>query len=69
MWKRSVAEALRPGGRLVPLFIMTIFSVRTYTGTTFEAAGADTLLFLTIALSLRDSIPVWASQRIVRSAS
>ena len=69
MWKRSVAEALRPGGRLIPLFIMTIFSVRTYTGTTFEAAGADTLLFLAIALSLRDSVPIWASKVLVRSPS
>jgi hypothetical protein len=69
MWKRSIFEALRPGGRLVPLLIMAIFSVRTYTGTTFEAAGSDTLLFLTIALSLRDSIPMWASKRIDHSPS
>ena len=69
MWKRSIVEVLRPGGRLVPIFIMAIFSVRTYTGTTFEAAGADTLLFLTIALSLRDSIPMWANKRAVHSTS
>jgi hypothetical protein len=69
MWKRSIGEALRPGGRLVPILIMTIFSLRTYTGTTFEGAGTDTLLFLTIALSLRDTVPMWSSKRDVRLAS
>ena len=54
LWKRSVMEAVRHGGRLVPVLVVAIFTVRTLTGTTFEASGNDTLLILTLAMSLRD---------------
>jgi len=51
---RAFKDALRPAGRIVPLLLMTIFVVRSITGTTFEVAGSSSLLLLSIALLMRD---------------
>jgi O-antigen ligase len=67
LWKRALVEALRPRGRILYVLVLTIFTVRTITGTTFEAAGTDTVLILTLALRLRDSMPARARLSIPQS--
>lgn len=51
---RAVKEAIRPDGLVVPLVLLTILAVRSITGPTFEVAGTDSLVFLAIAMILRD---------------
>jgi O-antigen ligase len=52
--RRALGEALKPGGRLVPLLLLTMITVRSVTGTTFEVFDPVAILFLAIALSLPD---------------
>jgi O-antigen ligase len=52
--RRALREALRPGGRIVPLLLLTMIAVRSVTGTTFEVFDPMTIMFLAIALSLPD---------------
>jgi O-antigen ligase len=56
MW-RTLREALSPGGRVVPLVVMTVIAVRSFTGTTFEASGRSLVLVLAFAYALRDRRP------------
>lgn len=51
---RAFKEALRQGGLVVPLILLTILAVRSITGTTFETGGSGSLELITIALLLRD---------------
>jgi O-antigen ligase len=53
--RRSMTEATRMGGRIVPLVLLTIVAVRSLTGTAIEDAGYSQLLFLTLAFGLRDA--------------
>jgi O-antigen ligase len=54
MLKRSLGEAIRPNGRIVPLLLVSVIGVRSMTGTTFEASGRSLLIMLTMALVLND---------------
>jgi O-antigen ligase len=51
---RALKESLRPGGLIVPLLLLTIFAVRSITGVSFEIGGSGSLMFITVALLLRD---------------
>ena len=55
VWRRAILVALQPGGRLVPILISAVLAVRSLTGPTFESFGSQTLLFLVLALSFRDT--------------
>jgi O-antigen ligase len=61
---RALIESRRPGGRIVPIVLLSILLVRSITGPTFEVAGGASLLLLTIALLLRD--PAATRSRDVR---
>jgi O-antigen ligase len=52
--RRSLVEALRPSGRLLPLLLLGTIFVRSLTGATIEIFGSTALLFLALALSFRD---------------
>jgi hypothetical protein len=52
--RRSLAEALRPDGRLLPFMLVSVIFIRSLTGSTFESFGAFVLLLLALALSFRD---------------
>jgi O-antigen ligase len=54
-WRRAFAEALRVNGRLLPIVIMTIVSVQSVTGSDFAVFGLSTMLFMAVALSLKDA--------------
>jgi O-antigen ligase len=54
LWRRAIAEALRPTGRILPLLLLALLSVRAFTGSTFEIPGRSALIFLTLALVLRN---------------
>jgi O-antigen ligase len=51
--KRSFIEALR-GGNLIPSMVLVTVGVRTITGDTFESFSVFAVLFLLVALLLRD---------------
>jgi O-antigen ligase len=51
---RALREAVRPGGLIVPLILLTLLAVRSITGTTFEISGGGSIELMTIALLLRD---------------
>jgi O-antigen ligase len=53
-WKRSFS-VLRRSGAVVPTMILLVLTVRSLTGNTFESLSYDALLFLCVALSLRDN--------------
>jgi O-antigen ligase len=55
--RRAVVQALR-GARLVPALILTVLAVRTLTGGSIEQGGDTSLLFLTLAMGLRDFVPL-----------
>jgi O-antigen ligase len=55
--RRALSHALR-GGRLVPALLLAIIAVRTLTGGSIEQGGDTSLLFLTLAMGLRDFIIV-----------
>jgi O-antigen ligase len=50
---RAAREALADQGRIVPILLLVVLSVRSLTGSTFEQMGGA-LLFLVLALSFRD---------------
>jgi O-antigen ligase len=54
---RALVEALREHGMIVPLLLLTSMLVRSITGTTFESAGTDSLVLITVTLLLRDRPP------------
>lgn len=54
--RRAMVQALR-GGRLVPALLLAVLAVRTLTGGSIEQGGDTSLLFLTLAMGLRDFIP------------
>ena len=56
-WRRALAEALRVNGRLLPIVIITIVSVQSVTGSDFAVFGLSTMLFMAVALSLKDAAP------------
>lgn len=47
---RAFVEAVRPGGRLVPITLMVLVLIRSITGSTIEVFGAPYLLALTLAV-------------------
>jgi O-antigen ligase len=51
---RAVREARRLGGLVVPLLLLGLFAVRSITGPTFEVAGSDALVLMTLALLFKD---------------
>ncbi len=51
-WRRAVSEARLPSGRLAPLLLVAVITVRSLTGTSIEDAGYLTTLFLVIGFSL-----------------
>jgi O-antigen ligase len=53
-YRRALAMALR-GGRLVPVLLLTVLMVRSFTGGSIEQGGDTSLLFLTLAWGLRDA--------------
>jgi O-antigen ligase len=55
--RRALGQALR-GGRLVPALVLAVMTVRTLTGGSIEQGGDTSLLFLTLAMGLRDFIVV-----------
>jgi O-antigen ligase len=61
---RALKESLRPGGLVVPLLLLTIFAVRSITGVSFEIGGSGSLMFITIALMLRDPPVLGRRQRV-----
>jgi O-Antigen ligase len=54
---RSLVEALRPHGWIVPLVLLTALGVRSLTGNTFESFQYEALIFLWLASSLPDRGP------------
>jgi hypothetical protein len=52
--RRSLVEALRPAGRILPILLLGTIFVRSLTGSTIEIFGSTSLLFLALALSFRD---------------
>jgi hypothetical protein len=55
-FRRALFRALRTGD-LVPVLLLTVVAVRTYTGNTFETFGYSAMIFLWIAASLTDQVP------------
>lgn len=53
-WRRAIAEALRRGGRLLPITILTLLTVQSFTGSDYAVFGFSTMLFMVVALSLPD---------------
>jgi O-antigen ligase len=53
LFARAAREAFSAQGRIVPLLLLVVLSVRSLTGSTFEQMGGG-LLFLVLALSFRD---------------
>jgi O-antigen ligase len=51
--KRAFARALRSGD-LVPVLLLTVLAVRSITGNTFESFNYQAMIFLWLALALRD---------------
>jgi O-antigen ligase len=49
---RSLGEALRRKGRIVPVLLVAVLTVQSITGPTIELFSMNALLFLTIALTL-----------------
>jgi O-antigen ligase len=64
---RALKEATRSNGRIVPLVLLSIIAVRSITGSTFEVAGSASLVFITIALILRDK-PTHRERDLVSTA-
>lgn len=52
---RALRMALRPAGHIVPLLLLVIMLVRSITGPTFEVAGSDSLMLISLALILRSA--------------
>lgn len=52
---RAFREAIRRGGRVVPLTLITILLVRSITGPTFEVAGSASIMLIALMLLLRDT--------------
>jgi O-antigen ligase len=52
---RAFREAIRRGGRVVPLLLITILLVRSITGPTFEVAGSASIMLVALMLLLRDT--------------
>lgn len=61
-WRRAIVDGLRAGGRLAPLMILVILTVRSLTGVGFEQGGKTSLLFMTLALGMRDHLFVRKAQ-------
>jgi hypothetical protein len=55
--KQALQQAFRTGGDVVPMLLLTVLTIRSATGTTFEIFGLGTLLFLTIVLDLAARAP------------
>jgi O-antigen ligase len=55
LWRDAVPEAVRQGGRIVPLALVSVLTVRSLTGSSFESLGLGALLILTLALSLHEA--------------
>jgi O-antigen ligase len=53
--RRAFVRAVRTGD-LVPVMLLTVFTVRTTTGNTFETFGQTAMIFLWIALTLDDPV-------------
>jgi O-antigen ligase len=56
-WRRALAKALRKKGRLLAVVILTTVSVESFTGSDFAIFGLGAMLFLLVALSLKDALP------------
>ena len=53
-WGRSLRRAFDGASRIVPAILLTVLLLRTLTGGTIQGGGDLLLLFLTLALGLRD---------------
>jgi O-antigen ligase len=51
---RAFRDARRLRGLVVPLILLTFLAVRSITGPTFEVAGGDALVLMTLAILFRD---------------
>jgi O-antigen ligase len=60
---RALVEALRPNGWIAPAVLLAVISVRSLTGNTFESFQYEALIFLWLALSLRDGAPTMTDDR------
>ena len=58
-WRRAAANASRPNGRIVPLLLLTVLTLRCVTGSSFELSGYMSLLFLIVAVApaVRSGLP------------
>jgi O-antigen ligase len=53
--RRALVRALRMGD-LVPVLLLTVLTVRTITGNTFETFSQEAMIFLWIAMTLADPV-------------
>lgn len=67
-WRRALVSGLQAPGDIVSALLLTVLSVRSLTANTIESFGLEALLFLVIALGLRDPPvlspwPLWSGAR------
>jgi O-antigen ligase len=64
---RAVAHAVRPGGRVVPILLLSALIVRSATGSSVESLGLGVLVLLVLALGLQQGTVLSPSTGRIRA--